>query len=405
MSEYTQWITKEIRYVCKTFKRRTAGSESVKASMEYMASQLRGWADNVVLERFALHPQAWIGSIALQGTLDVFGVLFYWLGYVLSARVCTVLSIVCFLGAILSWVFEYVLYGPAFDFLYPKKEGVNLFAARKAAGETKQRIILCGHADAAYEISFFQHEMKTWVIYLLILGADLGMAVCFGFGIAALAGAGQSAIRVFGFVEAALLIAYIPWLFFINWRIVVDGANDNLTGCYISMSILKEMAEKGERMEDTDVCVLITDGEESGLRGALAYAEAHREELLETNSIVIALDTIHDPKELAIYHRGVNFTQKNSPEVCALLHEAGLTCGRDLPYAGFYPGGTDAEAFSRYGIKAAGLCAVQHTPSTYYHTRQDSWDNLNEDGITTARDIVKAAVRFFEKQSAEEAFL
>lgn len=100
MSEYIQWITKEIRYVCETFKRRAAGSESVKASMEYMASQLRGWADNVVLEPFALHPQAWIGSIALQGTLDILGVIFYWLGYVLSARVYTVLSIVCFLGAI-----------------------------------------------------------------------------------------------------------------------------------------------------------------------------------------------------------------------------------------------------------------------------------------------------------------
>ena len=398
MTEQTRWIMDEIRHVCENYKRRVAGSQSVRACMNYMAEQLRGFSDRVVMEPFTLHPQAWIGSIALQGTLDILGVLCYWLGYSLSARAFTALSVLFFLGSILSWVFEYVLYGPAFDFLYPKKDAVNLFAERKAAGETKRRIILCGHADAAYEISFFQHELKAWMIYLLILGADTGMFFCCGFGIAALAGTAGTALRVFGIVELVLLVCYIPWLFFINWRVVVDGANDNLTGCYIPMSILKEMAENDERLENTDVCCLITDGEESGLRGALAYAEAHRQELLDSNTIVIALDTIHDPKELAIYHRGINFTQKNSPEVCELLHEAGLACGRDLPYAGFYPGATDAEAFSRYGIKAAGLCAVQHTPSTYYHTRHDSWDNLNPEGIEITRAVVYQALRIADEK-------
>ena len=398
MSEHIRWITEEIRHVCENYKERVAGSESVRACMDYMAGHLCGIADRVVTEPFTLHPQAWIGSIALQGTLDVLGVICYWMGYVLSARALTALSVLLFLGSILSWVFEYVLYGPAFDFLYPKKDAVNLFAERKAAGETKRRVILCGHADAAYEISFFQHELKAWAIYLLILGADVGMFFCCGFGVAALAGTAAPTLRIFGIVEAVLLIVYIPWIFFINWRVVVDGANDNLTGCYIAMSILKEMAENDERLEHTDVCCLITDGEESGLRGALAYAEAHRQELLDSDSIVIALDTIHDPNELAIYHRGINFTQKNSPEVCELLHEAGLACGRDLPYAGFYPGGTDAEAFSRYGIRAAGLCAVQHTPSTYYHTRHDSWDNLNPEGIELARAVVLEALRLADRR-------
>ena len=398
MTEHTRWIIEEIRHVCENYKGRVAGSESVRASMDYMAEQLRGWSDRVVMEPFTLHPQAWIGSIALQGTLDIWGVLCYWLGYSLSSRVFTALSVLFFLGAILFWVFEYVLYGPAFDFLYPKKEAVNLFSERKASGETTGRIILCGHADAAYEITFFRHELKAWVIYLLILGADVGMFFCCGFGVAALTGATGETLRVFGIIEAVLLIVYIPWVFFINWRVVVDGANDNLTGCYIAMSILREMAEKDERLEHTDVCCLITDGEESGLRGALAYAQAHRQELLDSNSIVIALDTIHDPEELAIYHRGINFTQKNSPEVCELLHQAGLACGRDLPYAGFYPGGTDAEAFSRYGIRAAGLCAVQHTPSTYYHTRHDSWDNLDPEGIELARNVVRQALRIADER-------
>ena len=93
-----------------------------------------------------------------------------------------------------------------------------------------------------------------------------------------------------------------------------------------------------------------------------------------------------------IYHRGINFTQKNSPEVCELLYEAGLACGWDIPYTDFYPGANDSEAFSRNWIKAAAICAVQHTPSTYYHTRYDSWANLNPEGIEVVRRIVRQTI-------------
>jgi len=240
----------------------------------------------------------------------------------------------------------------------------------------------------------FLVRLKAWLIYVLILGADLGMFACLTFGLLSAAGmVSTHTSAVFGLIEALLLFIYIPWLFFIRWRVVSDGANDNLTGCYISMSILKEMAEKDIRLDYTDVCCLITDGEESGLRGAMAYAERHRQELIDTNSIVIAVDTIHDPEQLMIYHRGINFTQKNSTEVCKLLHEAGLSCGRDIPYTDFYPGANDSEAFSRNGIKAAAICAVQHTPSSYYHTRYDSWDNLNPEGIEIVRRIVSQAIQ------------
>jgi putative aminopeptidase FrvX len=239
--------------------------------------------------------------------------------------------------------------------------------------------------------------MKAWMIVLLILTADIGVIVSLGFGILNLAlPLPDTALLAFGTIEAVLLLAFIPFLFFVNWRTITDGANDNLTSCYLGMSILKEMADQGERLEHTDVCCLVTDGEESGLRGALCYAKAHRQELMDTNTLVIAADTIHDANELMIYHRGVNFTQQNSREVCELLHRAGLSCGVDLPYTGFYLGATDAEAFSRYGIKAAALCAVSHKPSFYYHTRFDTWDNLDEGCIELTRNILKSAITLYD---------
>ena len=65
-----------------------------------------------------------------------------------------------------------------------------------------------------------------------------------------------------------------------------------------SDSEMAEMADKDIRYEDTDVCCLITDGEESGLRGARAFANEFVEEMLSINTVVIAPDTIHSIEEL-----------------------------------------------------------------------------------------------------------
>lgn len=402
MSGFSKWIMAEIKSVCINYKSRVGGSKSVIACLDHMARQLSSWADSVEQEPFSFAPHAFIGSIPLQAVCGICGVVCSWLGFCFSSKLFAILSFALFAVTLLLFIFEYTLYCRVTDWAYPKRVSKNVFAVRKAEGETRQRIILCGHADAAYEMPFFLH-IKVPFLYVLLATADVGVLVCFVFGLLSLTVAlSQTTLLVFGIVEGLLLLAFVPFLFFADWRTVADGANDNLSGCYLGMSILKEMAENGERLKHTDVCCLITDGEESGLRGAMAFAKAHRQELLERNTIVIAADTIHDPEQLMIYHRGINFTQKNSLEVCDLLHRAGQSCGADLPYTDFYPGANDSEAFSREGIKAAAICAVQHTPSTYYHTRFDSWDNLDEGCIELVRNILKAAVTLYDRDCAVE---
>jgi len=155
MFEYTQWITEQIRRICETYKNRTAGSASVRAAMFDMAAQLQSWSDHVETEDFTLHPRAFMGSIPLQAVFCICGIGCYILGSRLTSDVPVIVSVALFLFAAVLWLLEYVLYRRAFDFLFPKRRAVNVFAERKARVESKQRIILCGHADAAYEMSFF----------------------------------------------------------------------------------------------------------------------------------------------------------------------------------------------------------------------------------------------------------
>lgn len=110
----------------------------------------------------------------------------------------------------------------------------------------------------------------------------------------------------------------------------MDGTNDNLSACFVVMSVLKEMKEKNIRYENTEVCCLTTGSEEAGLRGALAYAQRHRKELSNTETIFIALDTMHEVDQLRVFTLGQNGTQKNSNPVGELLMKAGKNCGVEI---------------------------------------------------------------------------
>lgn len=400
MNQYIDWITEEIKQICVKCKKRVAGSESERAAGDYMADSLSKWADTVIKEDFAVHPQAFIGSFALQAFCSICSTICFLLSALLYEKRLAVLSI-CFLFLVSSsFIFESVFYRQYMDFLYPKQTSQNILAVRKAAIETKQRIIICGHADAAYEMPLLQRSNAVVFIYTMISLAIIGFFLCITFDVLLIfANLTRSAIIIFCVLEVLFIIPHVFFLFFIDWRTVVDGANDNLTGCLLGMSILKEMADHNQRLNYTDVCCLITGGEESGLRGAFAYAKAHRQELMDTNSIVIAVDTIHEADQLMIYPRGINFTQKNSDYVCNLLRKAGKESGISLADAGFFPGANDSEAFSRNGIEAAALCAVRHTPTDYYHIRTDTWDNLDKEGIALTRSVLQRAITIYEKQS------
>ena len=119
-------------------------------------------------------------------------------------------------------------------------------------------------------------------------------------------------------------------------RRVVDGANDNLSGCYIGMELLKEMEERGIALGHTEVGVILPGSEEAGLRGAKAWAKAHKGEYADVPTYIISYDTIHDPKHLAVNTRDLNSTVKSDPELCemfiAAAEKAGVTCRR-----GFVP--------------------------------------------------------------------
>ena len=44
-------------------------------------------------------------------------------------------------------------------------------------------------------------------------------------------------------------------------------------------------------------------------------------------------------------------------------------------------GSTDTSAFAQAGMRAAGITGLNHKLESYYHTRRDTYDNMNAEGL------------------------
>ncbi len=396
------FMTAGIRTACRRFRGRCAGSVAERRCQQHFKRLLTPWCDAVILESFTLHPKAFLGWMVLAGALNLCALALYWAGLFRPVPLFPALGLAFSLSALLMGVCEFLLYRRLIDPLFPQATSCNLYARRRAIHDVHRRIIFGGHADAAYEMRYFLPRQRR-LLWPVTLGSVLGMLGLIVLQAALLAlrlSNGAQALPTLRLGLAASIGApfFIGILFFVNWRVVVDGANDNLSGCFTAMAVLKELSDQSVRYAHTEVCCLITGAEEAGLRGAQAFAQAHRDELAGVETVFIALDTLKDPAQLMVYPRGINGLQPNSPEAVKLLQRAAAAHGRSLPKARPYPGATDAEAFSRAGLAACSLCGVDQHPQRDYHTRYDTSGNVNPACLRQTLSICLEAVRIFDRE-------
>lgn len=385
---------KEIKYVCKEIGGRESGSPAERKAQEHMADELRKYTDSVELEEFDLHPKAFMGWVIIVGLCMIASVILYNLGFALVSLILTLVGAVCMIA-------EFLMYKEFLDPFFPKRTSANVIAIRKPEGEVKRRIIFNGHCDSAYEWRY-TYLGGGHLLVAVIAIAIVGLVVTLVCEIAALAtGHAMTAFeggfwKVMGYVQLVWIPSYISILFFTHWKLVVPGANDNLTGCVNAMAVMKYLSDNDIRFENTEVRAVLTGSEEAGLRGAKAYAKRHKEELLATETVVLGLDTFRDLKDLAVYDRDLSGTLKHDKQAKELVKNAASNCGLDLPYASIYIGACDAAAFTQIGVKATGFAAMDPTPPRYYHTRLDSWELLEPEAIRTGIEVVTEACCMYD---------
>ena len=389
-NEAAQFMVDEITHICTKFEKRGPGSYGEQQACEYMAEQLKELGcETTYVDEFKENPGSFFGWIYITITCCFLALASYFF--------MPVLSIIFIVVGLTLCVLQFGLYKKTVDKLFKEKIGHNAAGFKKPTGEVKRRIIFNGHPDGAWEWPF-----KYMFTYL---GFDIHMILCFigafytlGIAIANLAGAFVenpelgTKLGLGGLVFAPFWFGlYFMW----NRNKIVDGANDNLSGCYIGIAILKALKDEGIELENTEIGVVLTGSEEAGLRGAKAWCEAHAHEFNDVPTFVYSYDTITQPEYMQANYRDLNSTVKVDKAVSDLYVEAceelGIKCGKGVvPPLG---GATDSAAFAQAGMRSTGITALNHALPDFYHTRLDTPDALNKDCLA---DCFAASVKVLE---------
>ena len=385
--KYAQYMVDEITHVCTNFEKRGPGDYGEQQACEYAAEQMKAYGcDKVFVDGFKENPGSFFGWINFTITFCFLALISYFFIPALSLVFIALGLIIC--------VLQFGLYKKLVDKFFKEKIGHNASGFKKPTGEVKRRIIFNGHPDAAWEWPF-----KYKFTYL---GFDIHMMVCFlgafymiGISIAKLAGINADLAFKLGLGTLAFVPFWFGLYFMWNRNKIVDGANDNLTGCYMGMAILKALQDEGIEFENTEVGVIFSGSEEAGLRGAKAWCEAHKDEYSDVPTFIYSYDTIAQSEHLSVNYRDLNATVKVDKDVSDLFYEAcqelDIPCGKGMvPPLG---GATDSAAFAQAGMRATGITALNHALPDFYHTRLDTPDALNSKCLA---DCFAASVKVLE---------
>ena len=394
-----QYMIKEITHICKTFEKRAPGSKGEHQACEYMAKVLKNdcGCDTATVEPFKENPGSFYGWIFFTITFVLAAVVLFFFAPIIS-----VILIVAGLAIVLA---QFGVYKKLLDPLFKEKTGHNVTAIKKCTGETKRRIVFNGHPDAAWEwpvnyalggVGFEGHAILCGVgaVYYIVVSIIYMIKNGVGFGVA------DTSDPV---VKAGLWgLIFVPFLiglyFMVNYRRVVDGANDNLSGCYMGIAVLKALKDEGIEFENTELAVVLTGSEEAGLRGAKAWCEQHKGEFDDVPTFIFSYDTINDPKYLMTNYRDLNGTVKADKDVSDLFMEAAqavnVPCKKGwVPPLG---GATDSAAFAQAGFRATGVTGLNHKLESYYHTRKDTYTNMNAQGLANCFAATVKALEMFD---------
>ncbi len=397
--EAAKYMVKEITYICKNLPKRDPGSEGEKLACEYMAEVLKKdcGCDRVTVESFKENPGSFYGWIYLTVACGFISIPLLFFAPIAALAVLLVGLAIALL--------QFGTYKKAVDKLFPEKTGHNVTALKKPTGEVKRRIIFNGHPDATWEwpmnyrfgwLGFDLHIISSFVglLYFIVLSI---IAVAQNGPFGAMGGT-QSLLAKFALGGLVFVPLWIGMFKMWDKKTIVDGANDNLSGCYMGIALLKYLKDEGIELENTEIGVVLTGSEEAGLRGAKAWAEAHKGEFDDVPTFIYAYDTIHDPKYLAANYRDLNATVKADKDACDLFMEAakelGIKCDKGMvpPFGG----ATDSAAFAQGGFRAAGITGLNHQIEDYYHTRRDTYDNMNEEGLAGCFAVTVKTLEMFD---------
>lgn len=252
-------------------------------------------------------------------------------------------------------------------------------------GDT-QPTIFVAHIDATKEWTLL-YRFGGGTMDFVIISSLIGLVYLVGANIAnwvIVGGLGASiasgAMLIVGLVAIAFLPGWICLYFLINPKRVIDGANEDLSGCEVALAVLESMKEQCVEAQNTQIGVILTGSGSVGQRGAQAWCERHKNDYNDVPTTFVCLDTLRETEALRVNTKELNGFVKNDASVVNLISKS----AKSLTKGALTLGATDSAEFSRQGFKSASITGYSQRCPQYLHTRYDSFDNVNDKCIAKA---------------------
>jgi acetylornithine deacetylase/succinyl-diaminopimelate desuccinylase-like protein len=259
---------------------------------------------------------------------------------------------------------------------------VNVIAHVPAAAEPRQRVCLCAHLDTTRSGLMFHPAIVAHLARLLQIPVGASLLLVADPLIRRLPVARR--LHVLGIAGAVLALVLLAERELRGSD--VPGANDNASGCAVTAQLIAECA--ASPLEHTEVGLLVSGCEESGLLGAQAYARTHHARAKRT--IFVNFDSVGGDAPLTYILRegSATLTRPASPR----LVEIAATIARSRPDLGLVgarttPGlPTDATVMRALGYEAITFLAQTDTIPNY-HWPTDTYENLAPATIARALEV------------------
>ena len=380
---YANFAARTVKKVCADTPARVAGSEEELKAQQFMAAQVGDAADEVQQEEFRLAPRAYLGWLRPAGILLLIATVLNIVNIFLAKDVTYAAYVwpVCCVCLFLIALVEYRLCWRAVDGLFPKAASHNFYCVRKAAGETRRRIVFEAGADSAYERRYQYLGGKKFVAFIVIYPA-VGLLYNTAVSVLSLAQGRQTPLLLW--ISLAFVPGYLLLFGFINYKVVSDGANFNLTGCMTGAAVLKFMGDNDIRFENTEVVALFTGGEKAGVDG-------------NVETVVISFGNIKNLDDLTVCTSDLHGGVKHDAKVTSLLQKAAELSELTVKTGQCPYGVSGAAAFAKAGIKTGLVTAVETPLPESFNTREDKADTIDLRTIEKAVGLaLEAAFRFDE---------
>ena len=434
--KYAQEAYEIVEYAANEVGSRLPGSDGEKKYADYMGGKLKEIGIEPTREEFSVSPRASIGGIPYAG----------WVGLIMSALVyfamhmsaiwfgMALASVVCLVWLVCS-VF---LYKRWFDMFFKQEISQNVYGELLPEdGKYDYTIILSGHTDTSWN---WRHSANTEkykkgsplpgiittygkvgfgaICFFFLAAVSVAMSVIYSGAFFGASWAAQilysNSFAIFMFVMHFIpVITAIGSCFLIMWadpdpRNASRGAMDNASGCALSYEVIKYFKENPDKMPKNCRIIDFNCGsEEAGLRGSMAFAQAHKGEPILENAWNINIDSIADKDYFEVvikddwqfcrFDKDLEQMFKDTFDELGIVSKTNGCIHNPV-------GGCDSTPMTKAGIKSVTFAAQNPTLTYYYHTWHDVPERFSVETVGDGFDVLLGVIDKIDKFQQSNGF-